>query len=272
MAIAYLNEGSTTLAAASWSDATGFAAGATLVINGGTQVISGGLSQTGSSIESLDILGFGGVIGGASGALECDVDGTSESATSVVSRLRFWSPGTIFFKANGGNALCHFFQLGGGGNAYLTGGAFKNLHMESGRLSVADTVTSAATWYLSGGSASIDYHASNALTTLAISGGAHDIRKQCTTITMYGGSATVDCQGLSITNINLFGGTLRLLSCGGVTNFTGLGGVLDNSGAKRAVSFGSSSCVVGPNLMVKPSPLVTLGTRTVIGSGPAGVV
>lgn len=272
MAIAFLNEGATSLAAANWSDATGFGAAATLVIRGGNQEISGGLSQTASSIESLDVLGFGGIIGGASGSLECDVDGTAEAATTPVSRLRFWSPGTMFFKANGGNALAHFVQLGGGGNMFLTGGAIKNLHQESGRLEANDAVTSAGTWYLAGGSSKIAYHATNTLATVNVHGGAHSIAKQATTINIYGGSVTLDTLGLSVANVTMHGGVLRLVSGGGITNFTGLGGVFDVSNAKMGIAVGSSSCIISPAMSVKPNPMVTFGTKTVIGSGPVGVV
>jgi len=272
MAIAYLNEGATSLAAANWSDATGFGAAATLVINGGTQVISGGLSQTASSIESLDIYGFGGIIGGATGALECDVDGTSESATSAVSRLRFWSPGTMFFKANGGNTLAHFIQLRDG-NMYLTGGICKNVHMDSGYLKVSDSVTATSgVWEIAGGTADLDYHASNNIPQINCHGGSHNFKKQITALYMYGGSATVDCQGLAITTLELYGGaSVRLVSCGGITNFRGKGGTLDCTDARRAISVGSSVCVLGSSLTIKTNPAVTFGTKTTIGGGPKGL-
>ena len=68
MAIAYLNEGAVSLAAANWSDATGFANNATLVISSGSQTITTSLDQSGLSggIDTLDILQvFTGRIGGA---------------------------------------------------------------------------------------------------------------------------------------------------------------------------------------------------------------
>lgn len=272
MAIAYLNTGATSLAAANWSDATGFGAAATLVIEGGNQTISGGLSQTGSSIESLDIYDFGGVIGGSAGSLECDVDGTSEAVAGPVSRLRFWSPGTMWFKANGGNTLAHYVQLSKG-RLHLTGGINKNLHMDSGQLFVADGVTATGgVWRLDGGTAQLDYHASNNIPTVHVTAGSHNFQKQITTLYVRGGSVTIDCQGLAITTIEQTGGTVRLVTCGGVTNYTGTAGTLDLSGAKRAISVGSSSCVLGPNLSVAPSPQVTFGTKTLIGSGPKGVI
>ena len=58
MAIAYLNEGATSDAAGNWSDATGYANAATLVVNSDTaQTISAGLdySALGTGIASLDI-------------------------------------------------------------------------------------------------------------------------------------------------------------------------------------------------------------------------
>lgn len=271
MAIAYLNTGATSLDAANWSDATGFGAAATLVIAGGNQTISGGLSQTGSSIESLDIYDFGGVIGGSAGALECDVDGTSEAVAGPVSRLRFWSPGTMFFKANGGNTLAHYVQLERG-RLHLTGGINKNLHMGSGQLFVADGVTATGgVWRLDGGTAQLDYHASNTIPTIHITGGAHNFEKQVPAIYIRGGSVTINCRGLAITTLEQTGGTVRLVSCGGITNYTGTAGTLDASNAGRAIAVGSSSCIVGPNLTVIPSPQVTYGTKTVIGTGPKGI-
>jgi hypothetical protein len=110
MAVAFLNTGATSMAAANWSDTTGFAAAAQLVIREGSQAIVNDLNQSASSIEFLDIQeGFSGNIGNASGSLRCDADGTAESPTTRLSRIRYnASGGNFYFSATGGNTLAHF--------------------------------------------------------------------------------------------------------------------------------------------------------------------
>jgi len=271
MAEATLNEGATDLGASNWSDTTGFANAAQLLISGGTQTISGGLSQTGVSIEYLDIINFSGTIGGASGALTTDVDGTSESATTVVSRLRFWSEGNIWFNAGGGNTLAHYVQQRGG-RMYLTGGICKNVHLERGVLNVADAVTATSgIWHLLGGSATADYHASNNIPTVWVAGGGHVFRKQITTLNVLSGSIDIDCKALALTTVNHYGGTLRVVSCGGITNYKGYGGTLDLSNSQRKWTLGSSTNELSPNLNIITNPQVTFGTRSPIGSGPKGI-
>ncbi len=276
MAIAYLNTGATSLAAANWSDSTGFANAATLVIDGtrvGNQNITAGLDQSalGTGIESLDVYNYGGTIGGASGSLRCDADGTSEASATVVSRVRWWSPGTLYYSATGGSSLAHYFQQSGG-TCYITGGTIKNLHIDKGVIACVDSVVGSGVWHLQGGQGSFDYHASNAIATAYVAGGSWLFQKKPTTLyVLSGASVTLDCQGLTPTNIYMMGGSLRLLSCGGVTNFYGWSGQLDLSGSQRAFTIGGTALELGGKLSVIPNPIVSFGTKSPIGVGAQGV-
>lgn len=239
MAVAYLNDGATSLAAAYWSDATGFGAAAQLVINSGSQAIASGLSQTSSSIEYLDVLpGFTGVIGGSTGSLECDIDGTSESDTAIVSRLRYMAGGgAIYFKANGGNTLAHYVEIETGGRFYGTGGILKNVRLVRGEARFSDQVlATSGTWYFYGGSALVDYHASGAIPTLIVNGGSHILNRNATTLYVNGGEVTIDAQGLAITSLYILGsGRVRLINCGTITSLYAESGTLDLSQAGRPI-------------------------------------
>lgn len=269
MAIAYLNDGATSLAAANWSDAAGFGAAATLVINSGTQSIQSGLDQSASSIEYLDILeGFSGTIGGAAGALKCDADGTAESAATIKSRIRYWaSGGALYFDAAGGTALAHYVQIKTGGRYYGVGGLQKNVHLEQGEAFFAAGVTATGgVWHFDGGSGTIDYHATNVIPSLFVMGGAHSLKRNATTLYVGGGTVTIDCQALSITTVNQYGGRVNLINCGDFTTYNGFGGVLDASRLGRAVSLGTANLGAPSSFTLIRSTLLTAGTKNPIGS------
>lgn len=260
MAVAYLNEGATSFAAANWSDATGFADGATLVINKGSQTITGGLSQTAADVEYLDILsGFNGIIGGAAGALECDADGTVESSATMVSRIKYEaSGGAFYFKANGANTLAHQLILNSRGKFYGQGGILKNVQLLNGPASFSETVAATGgVWNFAGGAATIDYAAATAIPDLTVTGGSHLSNRNHTALVIAGGDFTLDAQGLASTTLTVLGGRLRLVNSGTITALIYKGGVLDFSGLNRPLTITTGTAI---GFDVKPSPLVTVTT------------
>lgn len=284
MAIAYLNEGATSLAAANWSDAAGFANNATLVINAGTQTITTSLdqSQVNKSIDSLDIISpFGGNIYGASFApLISDVDGSADTAATPVSRLRYWpSAGVMYFSAAGVSGVCHYLQVGGSGQLNLVGGDTKHVHLQdAGELNVGQSATSGAsgTWHLNGGKSFIDSHASDTLVTVKVTAGTHYIKRAFTTSTgalyVYGGNVTLDLGGGDVPVLGIYGGTVRIIgaSFDSSSRLELLGGTLDLSQLSRAITFTTATHAPTATVINKPS-LVTWTTPVKIGSGAKGL-
>lgn len=262
MAEAYLTESATSLAAANWSDATGFANGATLVINKGAANIQSDLDQSATSITSLDVLeGFSGTIGGVAGALKCDADGTSEAATTVVSRIRYKaSGGSMFFEAAGGNTLAHYVQVhSAGGRFYGVSGIMKNVHVGLGEARFASAVLmTSGEWELTGGSCFVDYHASNGIPTLYVNGGSHTIKRGVTTGYFGGGTTTFDVQSVAIGTLNVFsGGSIRLLNSGAITAVHLRGGVFDTRELQRSVTIGTLKLGAGATYIRSPMVTVT---------------
>jgi hypothetical protein len=271
MAVATFSETATDFAAANWSDATGFTAAAQLVIPSGSQSIQSGLNQSASSIEYLDVLeGFTGIIGGASGALICDADGTAEAAATVVSRIRYWAgAGAMYFTAGGGNTLAHYVQINTGGRFYGVSGIMKNMHLDRGTASFSENVAATSgVWTNMGGALQIAYAAASAIPTLNLVGGSTTLFRNATTINVYGGNNTIDCKALAITTINMYGGSLAVRNCGTITTFNAYGGLLDFSGLSRPLTITTATGASDSSLTVRRSRYITLTNPFVpIGKG-----
>lgn len=271
MAVATFSETATDFAAGNWSDATGFANGAQLVIPSGSQSIQAGLNQSATSIEYLDVLeGFTGIIGGAAGALICDADGTVEAAATVVSRIRYWAAaGSMYYTAGGGNTLAHYVQIDTRGRFYGVSGIMKNMHLDRGTASFSENVAATSgVWTNMGGALSIAYAAASAIPTLNLVGGSTSLLRNATTLNVYGGANTIDCKALAITTINMFGGTLTLRNCGTITAFNAYGGLLDFSGLSRPLTITTATGAGPASLTVRRSRYITLTNPFVpIGNG-----
>lgn len=214
MAIAYLNEGATSFAAANWSDATGFATNATLVISSGSQVISGALDQSAvvTGINSLHIRsGFSGRIGGPT-PLKVDADAGAPNLISYGA-----SAGAMYLQAGGGSAVITNLYVGTGGQAYLLGGTFTNVYFSRGYMSVNES-TVATNAYLFGGSSV--FEAGTVFTVLNVFGGNHVIKRACATVNVFGGSVVYDVPTSEATTatVNVYqGATFRHMSSRTVT-------------------------------------------------------
>lgn len=280
MAVAYLNEGATSLAAANWSDSTGFANDAELVINKpGSQSIQTALDQSAiGGINSLDILApFSGVIGGTGGSLRVDADsnGTAYSASAQQGRVRIES-GTIYYAATGGSTLAHLVQVGGSGRMFVTGGIVDNVHAYGGQYNISDQVTfgSGGTIYLTGGTGVIESHASDLADNYVITGGSHTIKRGATSTTgnirIKGGNVTLDLGTAAIPIIYLEGGTLTLISAAApdANSLFLLSGVLDLRQINTAISVNGYTDAPSCQVIGYGNPKFVLGgTRVPIGTG-----
>ncbi len=294
MADAFLTPGQTSLAAGSWSDGVGYDSGTpTLYVQSGSQTITGGLAPASGSYAALynfDVLpGFSGNIGGQAGSFSIETANAAFSQTAQLPRVRWFAGGgSLYYSPQGADAgitnECHYLQINTGGSANITGtGVVRRLELEAGRLFVANTIggVTAYRWVFSGGSSTIDgVTGSTKLFSLTVTGGVHTIKKgfQGGTITangvkegliVAGGSVTLDAFGETVSNIQMVGGTLRVLNCGDITCITGSSGTLDFSQLQRPVTVTLLEDM--PSLTVIPSPLLTITARNPVGTGAEGL-
>lgn len=256
MATAYLTDGATTLAAASWSDATGFADGADLVISDGSQSIQTALNQSGltNGINRLRILpGFSGNIGSGSESLRVDVDNSSSPRLEYLARA-----GSLFYAANGNSNVCTRLVVASGGSLTLTGGTITQLEVQAANRVTVNSSTVVTTAYINGGSGVIEYNAT-AITNLYMGGGNYVLRRAATTVTLGGGTLVVDVKqaATAATTINMAGGRL-VLYAGNVTTPNLYAGSVDASKAVKPITLGGTNGVFGPGLNIAYNSQVTI--------------
>lgn len=274
MAIAYLNEGATSDAAANWSDATGFANAATLVINTDTaQTISGGLdhSALGTGIASLDIRWpFRGSYGSeAAGPMITDCDGGSPNTINYDARA-----GKFFIKAGGGSTLITNFNHTSPGAVFAQGGIFTTFGQQRGSL-VANGATTLTTFGITGGNALLDTLSTGAASTLIemlrASGGGDGgavlrLKRDTTTLTIDVGSCTKEGGTGTTTTVNLRGGYLEWW-VGTITTLNYYGGELNLANVSRDVTVTTFNVYPGANPAVVRSIAATLSATPVYNYG-----
>jgi hypothetical protein len=237
MATEYLNDGATSFAAANWATiagvgGSGFANGATLVVPGGSNSVTGDLDWTAltTGIATLKIAEpFSGNIGTAASPLYVDVtDGSAAEwrSDNNEGRLRHDGSGSLFFRSDA-TAVDNFWQYGAG-RSYLINGTVTYLRVQRGtfQAEAASTVTNAV---LMGGSATF-LTKTAAGTLLNVYAGSHVIQRPFTTINVYGGTLLVNVYNAAgASTINQYGGTVILYGHGNtaVTAYNHLGGALD---------------------------------------------
>jgi len=269
MAIAYLNEGAVSLAAANWSDATGFANAATLVIAAGSQSITGSLDWSGltAGIDTLDIgPQFTGRIGSPSaGPLKFDAD---ESVTNRV--VYNAGGGVLYLAAAGDNSIISNFWKSSPGAAYLMAGTFTNVILGEGPLSVnGSTVVDNA--YLKGGNST--FEAGTGFKILNVYSGTHYIKRNfiasgsggSETLNIFGGTVILDTTTTgNLSTVNVYrDGTLRLLSSDAIATLN-LEGFADFSQAKVGITISTAN--LGPLYKINESANVTITTRAAAGA------
>lgn len=258
MAVAYLNEGATSLASANWSDSTGFADNATLVIResfGNGSAVTAGLDESGltTGIEYLDIRpGASGTIGGDSGPLKVDADASADAY------IRNRGNVTLYIEAGGGSATINNYDCGGSSRNWLIGGTFTDFTTDGGVTNVGESAV-ITNLYAAGGSGVVEYN-STAITKAVIVSGTWVIRRRVNEL-IIGQNASVmydpDPQVTSWSgdSISVNGGSLAMTR-GDVPTLELFGGSLDLRRATEAMTPGGTS-------------FVALGTRILEGSGLA---
>lgn len=242
MATEYLNDGSTSIAAANWATSDG-AAGAgiasgntnTYYIASGSQSITSGLDQSGlaDGVDALTILpGFTGNIGDATASLRIGTHSTGANAKVEYAA----GGGSLFLAAAAVDAnTIGTFSMTATARAYLTGGTFTTLHLALGLLVVGPSavLTNA---YVYGGQSVIDAGATGTL--LEVFGGTHVVRRAFTTIRVYGGSVAyqVDDSDLDATSLYVYPGGTFMHVNGDITNRY-IYGTYDASRLRRSVVF-----------------------------------
>lgn len=290
MPAAFLNAGATSLAAANWSDAIGFADSAELYIQSGTQTVTGGLTTSlTNGIQNLDILsGWSGNIGGANGSLAVETRSSLLNQATQIPRIRYYaSGGTFYYTPQGGGAasdVCDYYQIAGSGSGYLTGtGTVKRLESNGGRLYVGTAIGSVANfrWVFANGTVTVDgVSGSTKIHALTIAGGQHLLKKgiQGTSVTatgfteglnVCGGSVTIDAYAETFSDIRIYGGYVQIVNAGTCAVVSGYSGTLDFSKLQRPLTL--TLLEDAPGLTVIPSRLLTITTRNPIGPGANGL-
>jgi hypothetical protein len=251
MAIAYLNDGSTTMAALAWSDATGFAAGATLVISSASaQTITTAVDQ--SAVAQIDYLNIRRLFSGTIG--------------SSASPLRTGATGTIWNDAGGGTLYLEAANIAGGGSAntiakyqhsspgtaVLSGGTITQIEVSAGNVTIGASVV-CTTLYVTGGQVTIEDNAT-AITTMTITGSGRVIcRRQVTTAQISGStSCTYDDAG-TITTLTVLSGSTWVHWRGDVTTAV-ISGTFNAGNLRANATMGGTSLTwIFPAMYVSPS-------------------
>lgn len=265
---AYLNEGATAFAAANWSDATGFAAAAELVIDKGGQTIVTNLDQSSFSIASFDVgPGFSGHIGtDAAGPLIVDVDGGAPNRVTYAA-----GSGSFRLRAGGNNSLVTDLIIDTGGVAYLQGGTFTNIFLRRGTL-FANSSTAITNFYAYGGTSVIDDNATG-ITLVEIEGGQHVIKRGWTTLNTGGPGVgpVLSWEGVGRTGStsNIRNGHFRHLA-GTPTTVNRFAGVYDASPLLRDATLGTlNDHPAGQSVLNPRGATLTVTTRNQIAGGPS---
>ena len=256
MAEAYLNTGATSLASGNWSDTTGFADDAELVIRdsvGNGQAITAALDQSGltTGIEFLDIRpGASGTIGSDTGPLKVDADASADA------RIRNRGNFTLFTDAGGASGVVNNYDFGPGSTNWLVGGTFTNVTTDGGIAVVGESAV-VTNLFAAGGAGTVEYNAT-AITKAVVTKGNWTIRRRVNTLIVLDGASVVyapDDQVTTFTGdkIEVHGGRLTQTR-GAVPTYELNGGMWDLSRATEPFTPGGTS-------------IIALGTRIVEGAG-----
>lgn len=237
MALAYLNENATSAAAANWSDSTGFADGAELVLgdNSGADVVSD-VDQSGltTGVESFEIQAtFNANAGQAGTPFIFDADNSADAF------VRHGGPRRFYYNAGGGSTNCNFLYQIGTGATYLEGGTVDDTYVSRGEL-YANAFTVLTNFTAYGGRGTIENNATG-ITSATIKGGQWTIKRDGTYV-IEGGTVTLDIPDTSPT-ISLTikqGARCVVLQANAIATVYN-DGVLDISRAKRPITLGAST-------------------------------
>lgn len=244
--MAYLNENATSLAAANWSDATGFADSADLEIRDGTLPITSGVdhSTLTEGVESFVIRKSRGAdIGSAGTPVKFDADASADA------RVENYSPFTLHYEADGDDNLCNVLRQVGSGSTRVYGGTVAQTYISGGYF-YANESTVLTDVDVQGGRFVIENNATG-LNSLDIEAGSGVCKRDCDadgTITVKrGATLTLDIPDSSPTlKVTVDpGGKLIVLKADVLATLTN-NGVVDLSRAKADVTLGATLHAQGP--------------------------
>lgn len=265
MAYAYLNAGATSFAAANWSDATGFADNAQLVVKLTGQTVSTAIDQSALSTGINRLIvpdGSTGQIGtDVAGPLKVDIDdSTGEWSTANATRSYaavFATSGSFYFQAGGGSAVWSNTIIDTGATVYLVGGTFTTLRHSRGTLAV-NSSTTLGTIHIWGPATAIISLKTSSLTTLNQYGASNVVCERAgTTLNIYGGTHRYNCTSGTTTTVNLYGGEF-IHQAGDITTLNAFAGSYRAQLARAATittANRESACAFNGN-----DPLLTITT------------
>lgn len=269
MATAYLNDGATALGTAgNWSDATGVANDATLVIPRGSQTIPG-VDLSASAAAGVDYLhimrAFSGSIGGGGTPLTLLFDATYTTKPNFIHS----GSGFVYLTTGSSTTACTVAVLDGPGTLYLTGGTFTTVYANSGILWIGAGAT-VTNLVVSGSAQVIDtFTSSLAFTSVTITGSGNvSLARQITTATISGsGTTTINAPGETVTTLNQNnpGSTVVLLAANITT--ANLYGTLDLSQLQTDATVGGTATNIYPtgSILGDGNPRATVSNKVYIG-------
>lgn len=268
MATEYLDEGATTFAASAWSG-SGIADSNDYIIEYPFGPITAGLDQSGltTGIESMYFKpGSVGIVGGGTyGPLEIDADNSADAYIANYGAV------TLYLEAGGGSATINNFSCGVNSQNYLMGGTFSSVVQDGGILN-ANASTVITTAYVNGGSATIEYNATDA-TLIQVNGGTAIIRRMPTTLNVLAGRVILDPddgEGFSSKTLNIYGGYVDWRA-GAVPTVNIDAGVVDLSNNRRAFTPGATAGNYSASARIIPHPDVDTSNIVARGSSKTPV-
>jgi len=242
MALAYLNENATSAAAANWSDTTGFADGAELVLsvsNGIAVVNDVDWSALTTGVESFEIQpAFNADAGQAGTPFEFDADNSADAF------VKHGGPRRFYYSATGGSSNCNFLYQVGTGATYLEGGTIDDTYVTRGEL-YANASTVLTNVQVFGGRGTIENNATG-FTSYTQKGGNWTVKRDGTMV-VEKGTLILDIPDAAPT-ISLTvkqGARVVVLQANAIATVTN-DGVIDLTRAKRPVTLGASNHDQGP--------------------------
>ena len=242
MALSYLNENATSAAAANWSDSTGFADNAELVLS-----VSNGIAVTSdvdhssltTGVESFEIQpAFNADAGQAGTPFQFDADYSADAF------VKHGGPRRFYYSATGGSSNCNFYYHVGTGQTYLEGGTIDNTYVTRGEF-YANASTVLTNMQVFGGRGTIDNNATG-FTAYTQKGGSWTVKRDGTFI-VERGTLILDIPDASPT-VSLTveqGARVIVLQANAIATVNN-DGIIDLTRAKRPITLGASTHNQGP--------------------------
>lgn len=275
---AYLNQGATSLAAANWSDTTGFADNAELVIVGTDQTdnnIVSNLDQSANTTGSGDGIHylhtrprFRGNVGTAAAPVITEFDTTY----STQAQVRHAGSGDLYIQGD----TCALVEQIGAGATFLRSGTWTTVVVLAGSLDISSDAEF-DNLYVFGGSVVVNDHASSDYDLIEHTGGTIQLRRGGATSSVYdiGGSARLfsNIEAGEHKTVRQHGGTIFPIR-GNIAVYRGIAGTVDERIVERDLTIGSTSAVRSAALRIieagNSAGTITYSNVTDIGGAPNG--